>query len=512
MGPTILATCCQILRYLVLPFNIDIANKPLFIQFLARFVLMMFNAYGWIYLAWTIQRKNNSSASSASMSYISFWFLLISSVQFHIPFYSSRMLPNTFALVVVLYMYRHWMEGNIYRSATSLVFVTSIFRCDILLLLFTVGLTWIGMKQLSIINAFKIGTITGIVSLLLTVPLDSILWQRLVWPEGEVFYFNTILGKSKEWGTMPWHWYFSSALPKSMLLTLLLTPFAFIRISNVLSILQFWTTRRDKTKDKVNNNNNKTNISLVALLDFQWSQYILPPVAFICIYSCLGHKEMRFIFPALPALNLAAAVGMSRLSNFAFSIPSKGKQMSCMSLRRVMFAGGIFCILGTFMGSLVFVTVSRLNYPGGVALQELADHITKTQQHQNDPSVPVHVHVHIDVAAAMSGVSLFGQKSAQLQTSSSSSSSNVQWTFSKGGYEEEHDIDSEVGNGKDVYTKFTHMISEHDDVVVRPELFHVIGTIQGKPRLNIRSGTISTEDTIYILERKEWRYQQTTIT
>ena len=46
--------------------------------------------------------------------------------------------------------------------------------------------------------------------------VDSFFWQRWLWPEGEVLFFNTVENKSAEWGVSPWWWYFAVAIPKTL--------------------------------------------------------------------------------------------------------------------------------------------------------------------------------------------------------------------------------------------------------------------------------------------------------
>jgi alpha-1,6-mannosyltransferase len=490
-GPIFLAFLCHVLRVILIPI-LDLATdvSPLLIQFLCRGFLLLFHAQAWIRLAKSVdQSRSRSSSSSSTRLLIGPWLLIITACQFHLPFYSSRMLPNIFALVVVLHSYSFWFQGDIPWAAATLVAATTVFLCDLLLLLFPLGLSWLLQRQLFLGEALRIGIVTGIACLLVTVPIDSLLWQRLVWPEGEVFYYNAILGKSSDWGTSPWQWYFGSAIPKAMLLTLLLVPFSWLRIPEYIvaweqkwSVQGSWFCRPPSQP-------------WMSLLDTQWLPYILPPLSFVALYSCLGHKEMRFIFPAIPILNVAAATAMSRLYAVAFphfSPESKDKRASWMA--RLMFCGGLGMVVVTLIGSMLFVAVSRSNYPGGDALIHLTQHVLDQQSSSSRAILPP-LHVHIDVAAAMSGVSLFGQRAARQSTP------QTDWVFDKAGYEAVHQINGDEDNGE-YYTKFTHMLSENPEI--SKNHFTVVHVIRGSPRLNLRQARIETEKAIYILERNDW--------
>lgn len=452
VGPSILVVFCHIITTILSPF---IDWNPLQVQFLSRFVLLILVLWGWFRLA------------NAIGSWKGTYLLLVTAVQFHMPFYASRMLPNTFALAVILHAYASYLSRNIERAAVGLVIATSIFRCDVLLLLFSFGLNWLIRNQLTILGALQLGIGTGAICLFFTVILDSHLWRYWVWPEGVVFYYNTVLGKSSDWGTSPWHFYFTSAIPKAMLITIFLVPMSIVRIPEKLVSLASNLLRRQKSSDTA-----ATNAWLDAT-SYQTMEYLIPTICFIALYSFLGHKEVRFLFPAFPLLNLAAATGLERFHNLAFgraNAKDKPNLRTERKLGRFLYVAVVTsCLLLTLMASLTFAHISKHNYPGGHAMRSLKDHLSmnKGQIYK----------VHIDVASAMTGVSLFEQRAFPSVI------------FDKAGYEKQA-----FSRGKDQYT---HLLSEDAEVAG----FQILSTSPGRPRLDLRRRQIVTEDAIYILGR-----------
>ncbi|GAB4819169.1 hypothetical protein N2152v2_006215 [Parachlorella kessleri] len=298
-------------------------------------------------------------------------FLLLTALQFHLPFYMSRTLPNVLALAVTNLGLGDWVAGGHPRRAVVLLTVaTAVFRCDVLLLLGLVSLQLLGSRQLALGRGIACGLATAAASIAASVVVDSHFWRRWLWPEGEVLWFNTILNKSSEWGVMPWGWYFASALPRALHGACLLAP------------LGAWLDRRARP------------LFGVALL-------------FVLLYSNLGHKEVRFLFPVLPLWNVCAAAAVQRVT--------VGRSKS--PLRRLLFlATGAFLAGGACL-TLLSVAASRWNYPGGHALarlHELAQQQPAWQQQHGKKAgggVPGTnmTSVHIGVLPAMTGVSRFGE-------------------------------------------------------------------------------------------------------
>uniref|UniRef100_A0A914WVK1 Mannosyltransferase n=1 Tax=Plectus sambesii TaxID=2011161 RepID=A0A914WVK1_9BILA len=277
---------------------------------------------------------------------------LIITTQFHFLFYASRPLPNTFALIGALIVFALWLDKD-YSNAVRVATATAvIFRCELILLFAPIFLPLLLTGRLKWSTAIWNGLLSLTVALGVTVPLDSFLWGRALWPEGEVWWFNVVLNKSNEWGTMPFLWYFYSALPRALMASLVLVPIGL-------------------------------------LLDRRLLEIVAPAVAFIAAFSFLPHKELRFIVYALPLINLAAAVACAR------AWINKHKSTVRM-LVGVAFGAHLLVNLAA---SSFFLYASSQNYPGGEALGYLQ------YSQRFDKAKPISVH--IDVYTAQTGVSRY---------------------------------------------------------------------------------------------------------
>lgn len=172
------------------------------------------------------------------------------------------------------------------------------------------------------VSALVTGVLACAVALTLSAPLDSYLWDKWLWPEGVVLFFNTVQNKSSEWGVFPWHWYFSSALPRvraavveicvSTLVSHPLTiPVQALSASLPLVLLGLSGLSRGHLLRAIgvaqhipNAQSNRTPLL--------W-RFAFPALAFVCLYSYLPHKELRFVLPVMPIFTLCAAVGLQNV-------------------------------------------------------------------------------------------------------------------------------------------------------------------------------------------------------
>ncbi|XP_053613427.1 dol-P-Man:Man(7)GlcNAc(2)-PP-Dol alpha-1,6-mannosyltransferase isoform X2 [Plodia interpunctella] len=280
------------------------------------------------------------------------WFTIISVTQYHFMFYMSRPLPNIMALPLVLLAFEGWISGKHKLFLISAGAAIVIFRSELAMLFGLFLIIDLYFKKIDFKTLFKIVVPAGAGLVALTVVVDSIFWRRLLWPEAEVFLYNTVMNKSSDWGTSPFLWYFYSALPRGLGPSLVLIPAG-------------------------------------VYLDRRLVQYAAPAFVYILLYSLLPHKELRFIIYVFPLLNMASAAACSYIYIRKTKAP----------LYELLFWGTIVVIVGNIVMSLAFVLVAMTNYPGGVAI---------TRFHKLLKDEPF-VHVHISNLAAQTGVTRFTQ-------------------------------------------------------------------------------------------------------
>ncbi|KAL0654753.1 hypothetical protein Bca4012_097444 [Brassica carinata] len=271
------------------------------------------------------------------------FFLLLTTLQFHLLFYSTRPLPNILALGLVNLAYGNWLKGNFYSALNFLIFATVIFRCDVILLLGPIALE---TKSISFWKTLKYCVGTAVVTAGLTISVDSIMWKKFVWPE---FEDNLLASESKVW---------------------------ILYSDNRFRFPYFSVTANAK-------------LILQILWRLRVPFLVIPVISFVLLYSKLPHKELRFIISSVPMLNLSAAVAASRIYKNRKKTIWKLANMVMLAL----FAISAGCTVFTFMASYN-------NYPSGYALKRL-------HQISHPANVKGEEWVHIDTFSAMNGISRF---------------------------------------------------------------------------------------------------------
>ncbi|PKY45966.1 Dol-P-Man:Man(7)GlcNAc(2)-PP-Dol alpha-1,6-mannosyltransferase [Rhizophagus irregularis] len=333
--------------------NFIIPNLNKFIsQYVVRLVLGLFNIYSLSRLRSSIEMSFGRRISKA--------FGILSACQFHTIFWASRTLPNMFAFTLIILAFSYWISAitssdsnkKLLSMIRYMTFTIIIFRFEVALLLVPITVLELWLGNLKLLDALKTGIFTSLWSLGLSLSVDSYFWQeRWMWPEGYVYYFNIVLGKSSEWGVLPFHAYFTSFLPRLLLISLPLSVFS-------------------------------------AFVDKRTLKFLLLMLFFVTGFSFLGHKEWRFIVYVVPIFNMCAAIGW-------IWVERKGSKFVFILINWII----ILLLIMSFLASISMTLVSSENYPGGVALQKL-------HQIQNDFN---NAKVHLDAYTAMTGASRFGQ-------------------------------------------------------------------------------------------------------
>lgn len=347
------------------------------VQILARGLLGMFNAIALIYLKETISWtciKADKKSNAERYSTITKWFWALQLVQFHIPFYISRTLPNFFAFPFTTLAIAYTLEAK-YNSAVSLLAFTAIvFRSELAVFLATLSFSLLIFRKVSLFDLIKSITIAGLIGALLSLVIDSYFWQTpLMIPELKGFIFNVVEGKSSEWGEEPFSAYFLIHLPK--LLGTVARPSGYFILYGLVPVGFF----KDPTGGRFNH---------VRILG-------LASLLFVAIYSLQPHKEWRFIVYVAPVFTLLAANGIVFISNQLAKVGDVFK---------ISFQMAVITLFGVIAGfSAIKGLASSFNYPGGQALAQFHTHVPFVLNAE-DPLV-----VHLDVPVCMSGANKFGQ-------------------------------------------------------------------------------------------------------
>jgi alpha-1,6-mannosyltransferase len=459
---------------------------PMLTLYIVRAVLGVFFVHSLRSLRQTTERVFGPYAGN--------WFALINLTQFHLMFWGSRTLPNVFALIFMNWATSCWINGfkplttsekaaihmplqfgspadpytgksrkqklvedmqkpDPWIDSVSLgllsfgVFAALVFRLELLALFGPIILSDLLHKRLKWVPTIIAGIVFSAISIAITVGVDSFFWGKpYFWPELEVFKFNILEDRAKEYGVSPFHFYYTNLLPR-------VVPFAYPMAIGA------------------------------TLIDKRVRRMLFPAFIFVTVMSFIGHKEWRFVFYVIPLINIAAAVTFTYFSKPESLItdkpaakkerkssstetsppssttPSNNKVKKQSTLKSLVYHTLILTIFASIGISFISLIISRQNYPGGRAMKVLHVIAAPSDPSQSKPFV------HIDTYSATNGVSRF------LETGRNSG-----WVYSK--------IETHKTAQEYLDAGYTHLLTESPDFHGEKN-WKILGHIKGFSRLQM---------------------------
>lgn len=260
-----------------------------------------------------------------------------------------------------LALYLLTLATVVFRSELGLLLAS---HCLSLLLMCSNISSCLNLIRRTFIPAILAAAVAG---LILTVSIDTFFWQSptLLWPELAAFLSNVFpspggLGAAA-WGTSPWHWYFTSALPR-----LMINPLLFM-------LIPYGLTTTPLRPSAIN--------------------LLFPNLTYVAVYSLLAHKETRFIFPVVPPVTASFALMASYISTHQ-------RKSVIAKLTTVVLL--LTTLLSFFLSHAILLPLSAQTYPGAASLISLHDR-------SNDYPLQRQIHVHFTNLALQTGVTRFLQ-------------------------------------------------------------------------------------------------------
>ncbi|WVQ85565.1 hypothetical protein IAT38_007731 [Cryptococcus sp. DSM 104549] len=344
---------------------LGVVTSKLDVQLVVRLTLASVFSLSFNHLGRTLGRKYGPSAWA--------WYAILGLGSFHIPYYAGRTLPNFMALPGVLYSIslilgasggapaaRREKKQSLRKAIVLLTALAAVVRLELALFVLPVALSLVLCGQATVGEVFGWGVLGGFGSLAISSPIDYFLWTpslshpffpftshlQLLWPELSSAYYNAVEGHASEWGIMPFHYYFTNSLPKlltgsSALLAVAIGGFT-LRAAGLeaqIPLLRCWG--HSAGARGVNDVLKLFGLGVIILLGGM---------------SALGHKEWRFILPAIPIFQILSALSASSLWNAPASRPW------LRAVARLAVLGTVALNLAATAG-MTFLSIG--NYPGG---------------------------------------------------------------------------------------------------------------------------------------------------